>query len=497
VAEQVIFALKNRDAARFALLLLTPEELSEAGFGKSRADRIAESLKAAPAGFSKLTSEQKVITSQSRYVDFGSARPATIPAGTAGSTKDVTVIDNASALVENGGKHEQVYLGTLVAVNGTWKLIDVPTIGSDNPAQGSGFLLTPNLQSPGAAGGAAPNDEMQKLMTQLEELYRKADTLPPEQQAENIDQRAALLSRLAEVTPEPDREQWYRQLAEMLSAAMQAGSYPKGSEELTKLEERLTEVKASDDLIAHVVFQRMWAEYVVSQSQPNADVAKLQEKWLADLQDFVGKFPKSADTAEALLQLGMYLEFVGKTDDAKKWYGQLAGNFPNANPAKKAAGALRRLNSVGKPLRLRGNDLQGAPIDSLGPTYRGKVVLIHYWATWCEPCKENMVLLKELYSKRAGRNFDIIGVCLDNDARAAKAYLAENRFPWKHVHEPGGLDGRLANELGVMTPPLMILVDQNGNVANHNIHVGEVETALAEMIRPATGTANNRTPPPR
>ena len=160
----------------------------------------------------------------------------------------------------------------------------------------------------------------------------------------------------------------------------------------------------------------MWAEYVVSQAQPNADVAKLQEKWLADLQEFVGKYPKSPDAAEALLQLGMYLEFVGKTEEATKWYQQLVSNFPNAEPAKKAGGALRRLNSVGKPMRLRGNDLQGAPIDSVGPTYRGKVVLIHYWATWCEPCKEDMVLLKDLYAKRAGRNFDIIGVCLDNDA---------------------------------------------------------------------------------
>ena len=51
--------------------------------------------------------------------------------------------------------------------------------------------------------------------------------------------------------------------------------------------------------------------------------AKVQEKWLADLQAFVGKYPKSADAAEALLQLGMYQEFVGKTEEATKWYQQL------------------------------------------------------------------------------------------------------------------------------------------------------------------------------
>ena len=89
----------------------------------------------------------------------------------------------------------------------------------------------------------------------------------------------------------------------------------------------------------------MWAEYVVSQREPNADVAKLQEKWLADLQDFVGEYPKSPDAAEALLQLGMYLEFVGKTEEATKWYQQLVTNFPMPNrprrPAAHCAGSAR------------------------------------------------------------------------------------------------------------------------------------------------------------
>src|SRR5205807_9374403 len=95
VAEQVVLAIKNRDRARFELLLLTPHELTDLGFGKARTDSISETIKNAPAVFSRLVAEQKVVGPQTRYVDFGSARPATIPAGTAGSTKDVTILDNA------------------------------------------------------------------------------------------------------------------------------------------------------------------------------------------------------------------------------------------------------------------------------------------------------------------------------------------------------------------------------------------------------------------
>lgn len=495
VAEQVIFALKTRDPARFNLLLLTPDELSDSGFGKGRTEQVVATLKTATAGFSKLLAEQKTVTPKSRYVDFGSARPARIPAGTAGSTKDVIVIDNASALVESDGKHDQVALGTLIAVGETWKLIEPPTIGSENQRQDGGFLLAPIAQSPGGApDGTAPSDEMQRLMADLERLDREADTLPADKQAANIEQRAEKLQRLAEVTPEADRDQWYRQLADMLSVAIQSGNFPQGFERLDQLQKTLADAGANDDLIAHAVFQRMWAEYVVSQQQPGADAAKIQEKWLADLQSFVGEYPKSPDAAEALLQLGMYQEFIGKTEEATKWYQQLATGFPNAEPAKKAGGALRRLNSAGKPIRLRAADLQGGTIDLAAPPYRGKVVLIHYWATWCEPCKADMVLLKDIVAKRGGPDFDIIGVCLDDNAATAKRYLAENRFPWKHVHEPGGLDGRLANEMGVMTLPLMLLVDQSGNVAHHNIHVGpELEGELARLIKPtAAGTANTQ-----
>src|SRR5262249_48116503 len=99
VAEQVVLAIKNCDASRFELLLVSPNELNDAGFSKERADRISASTKAAPAAFSTLITEQKTITPQSRYLDFNSGRPATIPAGTAGSTKDVTICDNATALV--------------------------------------------------------------------------------------------------------------------------------------------------------------------------------------------------------------------------------------------------------------------------------------------------------------------------------------------------------------------------------------------------------------
>jgi tetratricopeptide (TPR) repeat protein len=499
VAEQVVLAIKTRDAARFNLLLLTPGDLEQLGLGKAKADALSSAVKTATAGFNKLAAEQKIITADSRYVDFGSGRPALIPAGTNGSTKDVVVCDNASVLVQTGDKHEQVALGTLVAVGETWKLVALPSIGGDNEAPRIGLLdpSTPAAEANTAAG--APNAQMQQLMAELEKLDRQADQLSPEKLGENIQQRSDLLLRLADVTPDAElRDQWYRQLADMLSVAIQTGSEPKGVERLEELKKRLIDAEADENLIAHVEFQRMWAGYVVSQEQPDANPNQIQEQWLKDLEAFVGKYPKTSDSAEALLQLGMYQEFVGKTEEARKWYQQLVTNFPDAAPAAKASGALRRLNSVGSPIRLRGQDMQGGTVDLAGPPYRGKVVLIHYWATWSDRAKDDMVLLKNFYAKKGGRDFEILGVCLDASQPAAKQFVAENKLPWKHLYEPGGIDGRLANEMGIMTLPLMVLVDRDGRVISHNTQIPELDAELNRLQKPAAGTANAlRGAPPR
>jgi thiol-disulfide isomerase/thioredoxin len=184
----------------------------------------------------------------------------------------------------------------------------------------------------------------------------------------------------------------------------------------------------------------------------------------------------------------MLQEFVGKSEDATKWYQQLVSSFPNATQKSKAAGALQRLGSVGKPMLLRGKDLAGADLNIA--SYRGKVVLVHYWATWCP--LPDMVMLRDIYAKKGGKDFEVIGVCLDANPLVAKQFLAQNKFPWKHICEPGGVDSRLANEMGVLTPPLMILVDQKGNVVNQNIHVQALEAELSRLLNPAPsgGAAN-------
>src|SRR5207248_2099359 len=118
----------------------------------------------------------------------------------------------------------------------------------------------------------------------------------------------------------------------------------------------------------------------------------------------------------------------------------------------------------------------------------GKVVLIHYWATMGSQWKGDEILLRDLYAKKGGNGgeFEIIGVCLDDDPTEAKQYVAENKIPWKQVYERGGLDGRLANEMGVLT-----LLFAFGNFSHEfalqvDRHIGFVAKLLISILH---GTA--------
>ena len=269
VAEELVFALKNRDQAGFQRLLMTPQELADVGFDPQQQERLEATIAAAPAAFAKLAAEQKVFTPQSEFADFYRTRPATIPADTDGSTKDVTIYDNASALVTTGDKHDQLYLGTLVAVGDTWKLLDAPIIGTDNQPMPPG-MLTPNLANPAAqapvAGG--PSDEMQKLMAELKKLDQQAGQAAPSQQAPLTERRAEILKQLAaSATDEDMRSEWIHQWVDMLSSAAQDpdSGYAKGLEQLDQLAADLAAKDANDPLVSFVKFRRMYADYALSQ----------------------------------------------------------------------------------------------------------------------------------------------------------------------------------------------------------------------------------------
>ncbi|TWT36234.1 Thiol-disulfide oxidoreductase ResA [Posidoniimonas corsicana] len=481
VGEELVDAIVKKDAAAFERLLLSKQELDAMKLSPTLHNQFASRIGQAASTFQDLASRQRLLSASSRYVDFGAAKPGALPSPPGTNGPEPIVYESASALVETNSKTEQLQLGVLIQAGDAWRLVDAPQIGGENVEVSSVFALS-RFSSSGGAAAAPPSDKMQQLMEELEKLDARRATLPPAQQAKLIDEREQRLLALVQATEDPQfKETWYSQLADMYSSAAMEGVYPKGVARLQELENALVKMKASRELVAHVTYLRLWSDWVLKNQDPKLDFAKVQDEWVKQLRGFVKQFPDTPDTAEACLQLGMTLEFAGETDEALEWYQKLGKDFAGTPRGEKGLGAARRIDSVGKVMSLSGPGLDGGSVDLA--KYRGKHVLIQYWATWYEPSKTEMAVLNQALSKYRKAGFEVLGVNLDNSPAAAKAYLAENRYPWRHVYDQDGLEGRLANEMGVMTLPLMILVDEDGKVVNRNVHATELDAELKRVLK--------------
>jgi len=487
LAEEVVEAARLGDEARFKVLLLSKKELATLGLSKSQSERIAARVQRAIVAFKKLVSAG-TLAEASGFSDFGGLKPGMVPAGTQGSTKDLMVYESVWAMVRNGERHQQMQLGSMVNVKGSWKLVDGPSFGNAESVA-SGIFFNPeggSSQPDLAPMGSPPTEKMQEVLAQLEKLDQQITTVDATKKPALNRQRADLLQKLAGLMPkQSEREQWLRQLADMVSAASQEGTFPEGIDYLTELEDKLAkQVEAgelSEEVLVYIQFHRMLSEYYgVTLADPDVDYAEAQAGWLKDLEAFVEQHPKSENGAEVLRQLAMGTEMNGDDETAVKWYRRILSDYGKSPAARLAKGAVLRLTSEGKQISLQGTTIRGGEFNL--EKQRGKVVVIQYWTTSSEMQMADHAILKDLYAKYGGRGLEIVGVNLDFSGDELKAYLKKNKLPWKQLYEKGGFESRLATEMGIVTVPLIVLVNPAGKVVSSNIQAAEIEPELKKLL---------------
>lgn len=493
VSAEVVRAIGDRDTTRFSRLLLTSDEMKTLGLASAQVDALTKKINEAPEKFRSFTSSargasvQTTSNAKPKWVHFGGSLPGMVPAGTNGATKDIVVYENVVAMIQNGEKHDQVPIGTLVQVGQSWRLIDAPVRPADGQelvAAGGFFFPAPlsKTSEAGNDGEGGTDARLQKMMADLEKIDEQLRSATGAEASSRLNAtRADLVEQIAAASSADDRGMWLRQLADTVSAAVQSGTYTGGVERLRALESKLTAGNADDELRAYIEFRLLAADYGAKINQPKADFVAIQKEWIENLKKFVEAHPRSADSAEAMLQVAIAQEFAGEEQDAKQWYTKIVSTFPQAPAAKKAEGARVRLDSVGKTIELSGNTVDGRALNLRA--YKGKVVVVQYWSTTCEPCKADMAQLKELLAKYKKDGLEIVGVSLDGQKADLTAYLRSNRVPWPILFEEGGLDSRLANSMGILTLPTMLLIDKQGKVANRNIHAAELDKEVGTLVR--------------
>jgi peroxiredoxin len=120
-------------------------------------------------------------------------------------------------------------------------------------------------------------------------------------------------------------------------------------------------------------------------------------------------------------------------------------------------------------------DLQGNTVTL--SEYRGKVVFLNFWASWCPPCREEMPSMERLHEVYAGRDFVMLAVNVEQDVHDVRAFLE------KHPHKfqiPLDAAGRAQGLYGVYRFPETFLIDKNGRIAEH--YLGARDWSSVEFL---------------
>ncbi len=492
VTAEIVRSVKNRDLKAYRALVLNEKEIDQLGVSDAVAAKLKKRSQAALKDFSRMAATQRLISSKSKWVHFGGVQPALVPKGSNGSKKDVVVYENVAAMIENDGEHGQLSIGTLVKVGRVWKSIDLPKamddksavlaasvfIGPDDRFMDSGSNVTSN--------STPRNSEQQKLFEQLETLEKKFDAAVRDRDKRTISKlnnsRADLLIQIASSYDEAEQKStWIRQFADTVAGAYQSGDFPDGLSRVREYYIQLKREKAGKQDLGYLLYRMISARYSKKfEDAKQSDVADIQKKYVAELEEFVDVYPNIDQSADAMMQLAIWNEFASTTDtkDAEKWYSKIVRTFPDGVASKKARGALARLRSEGRAIRFSGPYLGGQNTYSLDSD-RGNVVVIHYWQYNKDADYEG---LEQIYRKYRRKGFNLINVNLDADATSARKAIRDSKLPGVHLFQKGGMESAVATQLGIAVPTI-ILIDKKGKVANRNIRIRDLEKSVDKLLK--------------
>jgi thiol-disulfide isomerase/thioredoxin len=159
--------------------------------------------------------------------------------------------------------------------------------------------------------------------------------------------------------------------------------------------------------------------------------------------------------------------------------GEKSINFEAANVPQGDVDPLQAI--LGQTVELAGYTVQGKPVDM--SQYKGKVVLVDFWATWCGPCRAEIPNIKVTWDKHHNDGFEVIAISVDEDLKALKAFVAEEKPPWTVVADNSPQNKKpLGDKYGIRAIPAFVLIGKDGKAAAINCRGQRLEPAVAKQL---------------
>ncbi len=206
------------------------------------------------------------------------------------------------------------------------------------------------------------------------------------------------------------------------------------------------------------------------------------------------KGEKNDDVAQVLLMKAMlYIQVLDNEEKGLPLLQQLKKDFPDTKQGlgvdkvvagiekQRASKEIQRKLAVGAKFPdFDAKDLEGKPLSIA--RFKGKVVLVDFWATWCGPCIAELPNVQAAYDKHRPQGFEIIGISLDSDRAKLDKFLTDKKMTWPQYFDGQGWQTKLAGTYGVNSIPATYLLDGEGKIIAKNLRGKALEEAVAKAL---------------
>lgn len=167
----------------------------------------------------------------------------------------------------------------------------------------------------------------------------------------------------------------------------------------------------------------------------------------------------------------------------KEIYDGFADEVKNSQAGKKLKDriAVMEKTDIGKKCpEITGKTPEGKELKL--SSVKGKVTLIDFWASWCQPCRMENPNVVALYERFHGKGFEIFAISLDKEKEAWVQAIAADKLTWYHISDLKDWKSKYVEEFGVQAIPQTYLLDEKGVIIGKNLNAEQLEAKLNELL---------------